>query len=163
MASRPLKIAALTLLFLALFASPAVFALAENDELTAEERISANDLYKLMQEKADILVFDARNKHDYDTLHITGAVLPLPLSFYNDTELFKVGIIPKAPEAEPSLEEAMKMLPRDRRIITYCNRDCKAAAKLLRTLNRLGFKNVRAMEEGIQAWEEKGYPVALSA
>ncbi len=158
MAARPLKTLILIFAFLTLFAPAQVFAVAENDELTAAERISSYDLYKLMREEPGLLVFDARNKRDYDTLHIEGAVLPLPIKFYNDSELFKEGLLPKAPDVETSLAEFMKMHPKDAHIVTYCNRDCKAAAKLLRMLNRLGYKNVQAMEEGVQAWKEMGYP-----
>ncbi len=163
MAARPLKALVLILAFLAPMAPVTVFAVADNDELAAEERISSQDLYRLMQMMPDTLVFDARSKHDYELLHIKGAALPLPLKFYNDSELFKEGLLPKSPDVEPYLAQSMKTTPKDALIVTYCNRDCKAAAKLLRMLKRLGFTNVRAMEEGVQVWRELGYPVVSAA
>lgn len=162
MAARPLKIPILIFTLLVLLAPVTAFAVAENDELAAQERISSHDLYKLMKERPDLLVFDARSKHDYDILHIARAALPLPLKFYNDSGLFKEGLLPKAPDVETFLAKSMKAHPKGARIVTYCNRDCKAAAKLLRMLKRLGYMDVQAMEEGVQAWQELGYPVVTS-
>jgi rhodanese-related sulfurtransferase len=163
MAERPLKTLALILALAASFAATPAFAVADNDELTAQERISSNDLYKLMRDVPGVVVFDARGKRDYDALHIEGATLPLPLQYYNDAELFKEGVLPKAPDMESSLAESMKAYPKGTRIVTYCNRDCPAAARLLRILNRFGFTNVQAMEEGVQAWQELGYPSVAGA
>ena len=55
--------------------------------------------------------------------------------------------------------EWMKSYPANQPVVTYCNSNCHASATLALRLKQLGFTNVRSMEEGIQAWQQKGYPV----
>ena len=68
-------------------------------------------------------------------------------------------MIPSAPDHDSALAVAMKDTPKDKAIVTYCNTDCQASVSLLLSLKALGFSRVRAMEEGFQVWEKKGYPV----
>ena len=132
-------------------------------ELTADEIISADSLRKLQTDHADFLLFDARGKKSYDEAHIEGAVLPLKADYYSQEEANRTSgsLTPLDPEA--ALTEVMSLYPKDKWIVTYCNSNCKAAAALLMKLKSHGFTRVQAMEEGIQGWESKGYPVVRAA
>lgn len=128
--------------------------------LLPEEAITPEELKGLLDTSADLIIFDARARRSYNAGHIRGAVLPLGDEFYRQHELFEQKIISTAPDRVRALADAVKEVPKDKPIVTYCNKDCSASVSLLLELKRLGFTQVQAMEEGFQAWEEKGYPTA---
>ncbi len=132
-------------------------------ELTQEEKITPDELRALQLKHAGLVLFDARDNQTYNEEHIQGALLPLPKSYYQDRELFRARVISEPPDLDATLAESMKHYPKDSNIVTYCNRDCKASAFLLAEIKKLGFTRVRAMEAGIGAWKEKGYPVTVGA
>ena len=132
-------------------------------DLDSREIISINELQELMNKKANILLFDARGKAAYDQGHIEGATLPMPLAYYQEKQLLAAGVIGKPFDVDGSLAEKMKDAPKESLIVTYCNSNCSASANLLRRLQRLGFINVRSMEDGYQAWEKAGHPVVIGA
>ncbi len=109
----------------------------------------------------DFLLLDARQQRVYEEEHIPGALLPLPPDFYKDQELYRANIIPTMPDLDRALGERMSAYPKDKVIVTYCDTGCKASVNLMLQLKRAGFKNVRAMEEGISVWKNKGYPLAI--
>ena len=125
--------------------------------------ISATELRDWQVKNNDLTLFDARNKKSFDSTHIQGAVLPLAEDFYLREELYQKGLSPVAPDPETALTDAMKAYPKDKPIVTYCNRDCQASVILAQQLRALGFKNVRYLQDGLQGWEEKGYPVTVGA
>jgi membrane protein DedA with SNARE-associated domain/rhodanese-related sulfurtransferase len=75
------------------------------------------------------------------------------------------GIIPGARVAHPSdIETALKEFPRDAEIVVYCSCPNEASAALAaQHLKRAGFKTIRPLLGGIEAWEKAGYPVAIAA
>ncbi|HUK99490.1 MAG TPA: rhodanese-like domain-containing protein [Nitrospirota bacterium] len=120
-----------------LFASAVVYA--GHDEIP---RIPINDLKKLIDQKADIVILDAQLKDIYDSGHIKGA-RSLP---------WKVDLS----------ETDVKNLPKDKLIVVYC--DCgpgeadssDEAAQLL----ELGFSNVKILgDPSIRGWKKAGYPI----
>lgn len=123
--------------------------------------ISIDEVRRLQLEKTDFVLWDARDKRSFDTSHIQGAELPLGEAFYKASELYARGISPEAPDAPSALKERTSRLDKSKLLITYCNRNCKASEVLAMQLQRLGFTQVRWMSEGLQAWEEKGYPVTI--
>jgi rhodanese-related sulfurtransferase len=55
-------------------------------------------------------------------------------------------------------------LPRDKEIVVYCSCPNEAtAARVALLLQRSGFKNVRPLLGGIDAWREQNYPVVVTA
>lgn len=128
-------------------------------ELKPEEIISAEELRALQTDKKDFLLFDARNKRDYDLAHIQGAALPLPVRYYNDLALYNANVIADKPDTAVFLSEAMKAVPLQKPIVTYCNANCQSSTAVLLKLKALGFTDVRVMKEGLQGWEAGGYPV----
>ncbi len=132
-------------------------------DLRKDELISVDELRDLQIKQTDFVLFDARARRSYQAAHIEGAVLPLTPAYYTQDELFRNKIIASAPDRAKALAEATQNYPKDTPIVTYCNRNCNASTVLLLDLKRLGFTNVRAMEDGMQAWEEKNYPMAVGA
>ena len=156
-----LKVKNISRLFVGLFcafflAQAQSFAAVPSD---AQEVISANNLRELQLKKTKIIIYDARDKISYDQGHIQGAVLPLDTDYYRELALFQSGVIPKGPDADKALGVAMKKVPKNARIVTYCNANCGASKVLQLKLVNLGFTDVRVMAEGYQVWESKGYPV----
>lgn len=130
--------------------------------LFPEEIISAKNLKKELADRKNLLLLDARGKTSYEALRIAGAKLPRPAEYYRQEELFKNGLIPEAPDPDKALQEWVSAIPKDQPVVTYCNSDCHLSATLAIRLKQLGFTGVRSMEEGLQAWEKKGYPVSRS-
>jgi periplasmic divalent cation tolerance protein len=124
-----------------------------------EAGISADELRQLQIRKVPLILFDARSKADYDQSHIEGAVLPIPESYYEEMKKFRAQLIQAPPDFDAALLRATTSIPRETRIVTYCNVHCSAAELLAKQLKSLGFENVSFMKEGIQAWAAKGYPV----
>ena len=130
--------------------------------LFPDEILSADTLYEKIRSKKTLLIFDARDKRSYDSLHIQGAKLPMKPDYYRQMDLFKNGIISEAPDYEKALAEAVKDYPKDIPIVTYCNSGCHAGAVLALRLKQKGLKDVQSMEEGLQEWQKKGYPVQIA-
>lgn len=130
-------------------------------ELSPEEIITADELRKLQLNNPKLVIFDARDEKTYAAMHIQGAILPLPLNFYRALRDFRQGAITSQPDHGAEMANAMKDYPKDTPFVAYCNEGCKASSGLLLRLKNLGFTDVRAMEEGVQAWQLKGYPVTI--
>ena len=145
---------ATTVIFLLFAASSVAAADSEPDIYVSPEAV--RDMQKSGQ---NFLFFDARLKRDYDSRHITGAALPLPLKYYNDLELFTAKILPEHPDKDAAMREAMTNVPQSAKIVAYCNRDCQASKIMAMDLRRMGFADSTAMKDGIQGWEERGFPV----
>jgi rhodanese-related sulfurtransferase len=89
----------------------------------------------------DVILLDVRSPDYYAQGHIPGAK-NVPLD---------------------QLAAAMKTLPKDKTVITYCaNFTCALAPKAALTLAKEGFK-VMELYGGIQEWTEKGFPVEKKA
>ncbi|MEI2453619.1 rhodanese-like domain-containing protein [Lysobacter firmicutimachus] len=99
-------------------------------------RISAGELYRLLEDGAGPLILDVRSHQQRDAAGwIPGAVFVASLD--------DVGIA-----------------PRDE-VVVYC--DCPneaSAATLARELRRRGFKRVRPLAGGFEAWRAQGHAVA---
>ena len=145
------------------FALPVHSAQDQKSGLFPEEVISMKDLRAKQLGNEKFVLLDARSKESYDTLHITGAVLPLSPEYYKAEELFRFGLVKEVPDREKDLAAAMKKYPKDMPIAAYCNDHCSASAVLVLKLKEFGYTHVRAMEPGIQSWQTAGYPVVSSA
>ena len=152
--------AAAVCIFLAAMMSPAPGRAEDNvPAADAGESISAEGLRELQLKHAELLLLDARNLKSYDTSHIEGAVLPWPAEFFTAQDMYATRLIGSPPDADAAMAREMQKYPKSAKIITYCNKGCGAGAVLMNKLKQLGFTDVRVMKDGIQAWEEKGYPV----
>ena len=107
-------------------------------------RITVSDLHKKQQAGESLTILDLRS---------SAALQEDP------------GIIPGA--IHTSLDEIKTgnhKLPRDREIVVYCSCPNEAtAARVALLLQRSGFKNVRPLLGGIDAWREQKYPLVVAA
>lgn len=71
-------------------------------------------------------------------------------------------VIPGALLADlESVHRALVDVPRDRELVIYCTCPNEvSAAKAARLLMSLGYRRVRPLLGGLEAWEEAGYPIA---
>jgi rhodanese-related sulfurtransferase len=103
-------------------------------------RIDVAELYELMQAGAEPIIVDVRSPtaRALEPRRIPGAL-------------------------HVTLEEIakhMKDLPRDREIVLYCACPSEAsAARVARVLMNHGFKKVRPLHGGLDAWRAAGYAV----
>ena len=131
-------------------------AMAENDDGVY---LQSSEVRRMQTAHEKFILFDAREKRDYDRAHVTGAVLPLPTQYYNDMELFRQKILSDRPDKSAALSDAMKHVPKTTKLVTYCNRNCQSSRVMAEDLRRMGFEQSFAMKEGLQGWQEMGYPV----
>ena len=104
------------------------------------DRIKPEELKKMIDSKADIVVVDNQPKAAYEIEHIPGAI-----NFPWATQI-------KGPVN----------LPRDKVLILYCacdhEEDSTHVAKQL--VNNFGYKNIKLLDGGWLRWMGLGYPVA---
>ena len=103
-------------------------------------RISVDDLYALLTAKQDPLILDVRT-------HTARSLQPrwIPTAIHAPVE---------------ELEHWLKDYSREREIIVYCTCPNEAsAAQVAKRLMNHGFKRVRPLHGGLDAWIDAGYPV----
>lgn len=102
-------------------------------------RIKPEELKKLIETKAEVVVVDNQPKSAYDIEHIPGAVN-----------------FPWAQEIRGPV-----YLPKDKMLVLYCacdhEEDSTHIANLL--VKRYGYKNVKVLEGGWLKWMKLGFPV----
>jgi rhodanese-related sulfurtransferase len=101
--------------------------------------ITRDELKKMMDGNAPLVIIDARDHDEFEIEHLPGAV------------------------SVPSGRIGMVVLTRFRktdRIVTYCtDRNCEASEIVASKLEKFGFVNVLELKGGIEEWKEAGYPV----
>ena len=103
-------------------------------------RISVDDLYALLTANQDPLILDVRT-------HTARSLEPrwIPTAIHAPVE---------------ELEHWLKDFSREREIIVYCTCPNEAsAAQVAKRLMNHGFKRVRPLHGGLDAWIDAGYPV----
>jgi rhodanese-related sulfurtransferase len=103
-------------------------------------RITVDELYGLVESGQEPVILDVRT-------HTARGLEPrwIPSAIH-------------APVAE--IEQRLSELPRDREVIVYCACPNEAsAATVAKQLMRHGFKRVRPLHGGLDAWIAAGHPV----
>lgn len=109
-----------------------------NTDISEVRHITADELNAKVTKGEDIIILDVRSEDSYMVKHIKGAI-NIP---YRDFE-------GRTGELDSSKE-----------IIIYCsNYDCGLSSNAVALLAKSGFKNVSALEGGIESWQTEGYPV----
>src|SRR3989338_1865989 len=72
-------------------------------DFNSQSMISIDELRELKNRKENFLLFNARGKESYDEGHIEGAVLPLPLMYYQEKQLLAAGVISKPFDLDQTL------------------------------------------------------------
>lgn len=100
------------------------------------------EMLKILKERDEIVLIDARVEKEFRISHIPGAV-SLPIA-----------------EFEKYYLNRSKKFPADRMIVTYCSdRYCIDALQLARMLVRHGHENVFVYLEGMEEWTKLNLPV----
>ena len=98
-----------------------------------------DEVAEALRTGARLVVLDARPLSDWHAGHIPGAT---PAPFHD------------------SLDTIAAALPRDGTwIIAYCACPHAASGKVVDALRERGFSNTAVLDEGIQIWQERGYPM----
>jgi len=97
-------------------------------------RVTAKEAYELINSEEDIVVLDVRDKSEYDSGHIKGAIL-IPVN---------------------ELQSRIGELSKDRKILVYDNIGIRSErAREILMIN--GFTKVYDLKGGLLAWENAGY------
>jgi len=105
-------------------------------------RISVEELKKLVDENADVVILDAQQKRLYLQGHIKGAV--------------------HFPWKQQITAIDARFIPRDKPLVVYC--DCGPgdtdSSEVAANLVALGFSDVKVLTDpSIRGWIEAGYPM----
>jgi rhodanese-related sulfurtransferase len=91
------------------------------------------------------LFIDARNKEEYDSVHVKDAICIPYVDFKN--------------KSVPDRIDIMKRYNKDGIIVVYCRGDkCEMSIDLAYEIAKLGFNSVSIYRGGIKEWKEKGFP-----
>jgi len=92
---------------------------------------------KALKDKKRIIIIDARAGSDWKRMHITGSI---SRPYYNKKRLDDI--------------------PNDGTwVIAYCACPHHASGEVVDELKRRGYPNVAVLDEGVFAWQQKGYPI----
>jgi 3-mercaptopyruvate sulfurtransferase SseA len=120
-------------------ATPARPLTADPKEMGGKvELITAEELKKLIDARADIVVVDTQDERIYPTKHIKGAI--------------------NFPWA-PVIREPMN-LPRAKLLIIYCGCAGEEASRNVarQLMSNWGFKQIKVLDGGFSRWLKLGYP-----
>jgi rhodanese-related sulfurtransferase len=104
----------------------------------AINEVSIDEVKKMMENREEIILLDVRDREEYETGHLPGAI-----NISRGSLDFKVHLI---------------IPDKNRKIIVYCGLDLRSPLAT-KSLNDLGYKKAVNMIGGLKVWEEAGYPV----
>lgn len=100
--------------------------------------VSSDQLFKALQAKQKLVVFDTRVTSVWQVAHIEGS---FPLPYYAD------------------FSKVAALLPKDVMIVAYCSCPRATAEVVIGMLKQQGYTKVAVLYEGIFGWMKLGYPV----
>ncbi len=103
------------------------------------KEVSIDDVKKMIDDKAKITILDVRDKDEFETGYIPGAV-----NLSRGMLEFRINTL--IPDKNTT-------------IIVYCGVDLRGPVAT-RTLNEMGYKNAVNIRGGLKAWKAAGYPIA---
>jgi cytochrome c oxidase cbb3-type subunit 3 len=102
--------------------------------------VSIDDVKRALDEKRRLIIADARPPSDYESIHITGAI--------------------STPYYDP---KSLDDLPKDGTwVLAYCACPHHVSGQVVEELRKRGYKHTAVIDEGIFAWQHKGYPVVAA-
>ena len=102
--------------------------------------VSIDQVAQALKEKRRLIIADARAPSDYQSLHITGAI---STPYYEHT----------------SLDD----LPNDGTwVLAYCACPHHVSGEVVAELRKRGYKHTAVIDEGVFAWQQKGYPIVAA-
>lgn len=140
----------LAVLFISLLMPQLVFSQSWQETKTAElvdkarantKQVSIEELKKVIDDDADVLVFDVRTTKEYEAAHIPGA-------YHIDRGLLEFAVWSVAEDL-------------NEKIYVYCRTGARAALASER-LQELGYTKVHSVATGAIDWTKAGYPIQTS-
>lgn len=111
-----------------------------NFELRDGRFVSIDKVKEALDKKQRLIILDARSPSDWLTLHITGSI--------------------STPYYDP---KSLDDIPNDGTwIIAYCACPHHVSGEVVDQLRKRGYKHTAVLDEGIYAWQHKGYPVVAA-
>lgn len=132
-------IAYLTVLILSLGATAPLAAGTRFSEVTVDQ---ARELMRKHAGTADFVILDVRTPEEFAEGHLAAAV--------------NVNLM------APVFESRVGSLDRGKTYLVYC-RTGNRSAKAIQVMERLGFRSVHHMFEGIIGWQKKAFPLSKSS
>lgn len=93
------------------------------------KEITATELKKLIDEKADLDIVDVREDYEYEEMNLGGKLIPMG-------------------EALSRVDE----IPRDRKVVVHCRTGQRSAGVINALERQHGFTNLYNLKGGILAW-----------
>jgi rhodanese-related sulfurtransferase len=134
----------LVITFFVLYSASVVHAVDKTPEQVVREtkaainEVSIDEVKKMTDNREEIILLDVRDREEYETGHIPGAI-----NISRGSLDFKVHLI--VPD-------------KNKKIIVYCGLDLRSPLAT-KSMNDLGYKKAINMIGGLKAWKEAGYPV----
>ena len=101
--------------------------------------MSIDQVKQALDQKRRLVIADARPPADWSNLHITGAI---SAPYYDD--------------------KALDDIPNDGTwVLAYCGCPHHLSGELVDHLRKRGYRHTAVIDEGIFAWQQKGYPVVV--
>ncbi|MFI5339494.1 MAG: rhodanese-like domain-containing protein [Candidatus Methylomirabilales bacterium] len=132
-------IACMTALVMSLGATVPLIAGTRFTEVTVDQ---ARELIQKHAGNAEFVILDVRTPEEFAEGHLPGAV--------------NVNLM------APDFERGLGVLDRGKTYLVYC-RTGNRSAKAVQAMQRLGFRSVHHMFEGIVGWQKKGFPLSTSS
>jgi rhodanese-related sulfurtransferase len=109
------------------------------------QEVTVNQARELIQKRArnpQFVILDVRTPEEFAQGHLSGAV--------------NVNLM------APEFERRLGALDRGQTYLVYC-RTGSRSAKAIQAMERLGFRSVYHMSEGIVGWQRKAFPLSRSS
>jgi cytochrome c oxidase cbb3-type subunit 3 len=106
-------------------------------QLTGDRYVSIDQVKKALDQKRRMVIADARGPAEWTNLRVAGAI---STPYYD--------------------AHALDDIPNDGTwVIAYCGCPHHLSGDVVEALRKRGYKNTAVLDEGIFAWQQKGYPV----
>jgi rhodanese-related sulfurtransferase len=117
------------------------------EALTSVEEVAPEEVRRLLElpDRAGIEILDVREPDEYAAGHLPGAR-------HHPRGFLEVRADLEHPKRDPWLAD------RSRKLVLYCGGGHRSALAA-RTLQEMGFTDVRSMAEGWTGWTKRGFPV----
>jgi cytochrome c oxidase cbb3-type subunit 3/ubiquinol-cytochrome c reductase cytochrome c subunit len=108
--------------------------------LKEDRYVGIDQVAQALKEKRRLIITDARAPSDYQSLHITGAI---STPYYD--------------------KNSLNDLPNDGTwVLAYCACPHHVSGEVVDELRKRGYKHTAVIDEGVFAWQQKGYPVVTA-
>ena len=117
------------------------------EALTSVEEVAPEEVRRLLElpDRAGVEILDVREPDEYAAGHLPGAR-------HHPRGFLEVRADMEHPKRDPWLAD------RSRKLVLYCGGGHRSALAA-RTLQEMGFTDVRSMAEGWTGWTKRGFPV----